>query len=165
MDKKNLHRTYMSMAYRYASKSKDPSTQVGAVLVHPEYGLIEGSYNHIPENLQIHPSRWERPNKEYYVEHAERNVIYNAAKKGIICEGLTLYCTWPCCSACARAIIQSGISKVVGHKKLFDLTPERWKTSINKAMKMLDEAGVDVEWWSGKVKHIEIRFDKKTIKP
>ena len=53
----------------------------------------------------------------------------------------------------------------MGHKKLFDLTPERWKASINTAMKMLDEAGVDVEWWTGKVKHIEIKFDKRIIKP
>ncbi len=27
------------------------------------------------------------------------------------------------------------------------------------------EADVEVEWWSGKVKHIEIKFDKKIIKP
>ena len=165
MNKDSIHRTYMSLAYRYAQKSKDPSTQVGAVLIHPEFGLVEGSYNHIPTKLQIHPKRWERENKVHYCEHAERNVLYQAASKGIKCEGLMMYCNWPCCVDCARAIIQCGITKVVGHKKLIDLTPVRWKDSIRMGAEFLREAGVEVEYWTGKVKHIEIKFDGNVIKP
>ena len=165
MNSDSLHRTYMSLAYRYAKKSKDPSTQVGAVLIHPEYGLVEGSYNHIPDKLHIHPKRWHRQNKANYCEHAERNVIYSAASKGVACAGLTMYCNWPCCVECARAIIQSGIKKVVGHKKLIDLTPERWQHSIQLGAELLREAEVEIEYWAGKVKHIEIRFDGNIVKP
>ncbi|MFX8778102.1 deaminase, partial [Acinetobacter baumannii] len=86
--------------------------------------------------------RWERPLKYQFVEHAERNSIFHAAREGSKLAGSTMYCPWYACADCARAIIQAGIKEVVGHQKCFDLTPGHWKESIANAFQMFEEAGV-----------------------
>ena len=49
---------------------------------------------------------------------------------------------WFPCTDCARAIIQAGITEVVGAH--YDPTHERWGKSFITAMEMLTEAGVRV---------------------
>jgi dCMP deaminase len=133
---------YIWLAYRYASThSDDPSTHNGAVLVPVDGSLIYGT-NHLPCGVKKTPDRLERPKKYAYMEHAERDVILQAARRGIKTEGATLYVPWYACADCARAIIEAGIKRVVGHKQMFDKTPERWKASIADGDVMLDEAGV-----------------------
>ena len=61
--------------------------------------------------------RWhKRPEKYQWVEHAERNAVYNAARKGIRLEGSIAYLNWEPtpCSDCTRALIQAGIVEIVG---------------------------------------------------
>lgn len=48
-----------------------------------------------------------------YVVHAEQNIIYYAAKEGISLDGGTLYITHSPCKQCSKAIIASGIKRVV----------------------------------------------------
>ena len=45
--------------------------------------------------------------------HAERNIIFYAAKKGISLEGATMYITHSPCIGCAQAMAASGIKRVV----------------------------------------------------
>lgn len=45
--------------------------------------------------------------------HAEANAISFSAKRGVILEGATLYCTHQPCYECAKLIIQSGIVQVL----------------------------------------------------
>lgn len=130
------------LAYRYASThSDDQSTHNGAVLVTADGETIMGA-NHFPRGVKNIPQRHERPRKYAYMEHAERDTILKAACKGIKTEGATLYVPWYACADCARAIIEAGIIRVVGHKQMFDKTPDRWKASIADGDIMLDEAGV-----------------------
>jgi len=49
--------------------------------------------------------------------HAEMNAITNAAKRGVSIDGGTMYCLMTPCRACAMAIINSGIKRVVCVKK------------------------------------------------
>ena len=56
-----------------------------------------------------------------------------------------MYVPWFACADCARAIIQSGIVRVVGHQLMLDKTPPHWKESIEAAFKMLEESGVKME--------------------
>jgi dCMP deaminase len=66
---------------------------------------------------EIDPERWhKRPEKYQWVEHAERNAIYNAAREGITLKGSTAYLNWEPvpCSDCTRALIQAGVVEVVG---------------------------------------------------
>lgn len=134
---------YLTMAFLNARDyGTDPSTQNGAVIVNQCGQLIGVGANHFPEGVQENNERWQRPLKYQFVEHAERNSIFHAAKEGHKLAGTIMYCGWFACADCARAIIQSGITEVVGHQKCFDLTPVHWKESINNAFAMFKESGV-----------------------
>ena len=115
---------FMGIAATASFRSKDPSTQNGACIVDP-IDLIPLSigYNGFPRGCHDNKFPWtKKAEKEYdtkynYVEHAERNSIYSAARKGIKIEGSVIYLYsekgyYPCFD-CARAIIQSGIKEVV----------------------------------------------------
>ena len=160
-------RVFLRHAYSYAqSYSKDPSTQLGAVLVQPHGGVIGWGVNGLPDRILDKEDRWERPQKYDYVEHAERNVIYKCAERGICSTGLIMYCPWFACTDCARAIIQSGISAVVGHKEFYEHTNERWNESTKLGMEMLKEAGVLTKLWSGKIENnISIRVNGEEFHP
>jgi len=142
---------YLYLAYRKAAESVDPSTQNGAVLVPAEKGRIITACNTFPSKVENKPDRLERPLKYNYVEHAERGVIFAAAREGICTKDAYMYVPWFACSDCARAIICAGIKKVVGHKAMMDKTPERWKESIEHALVMLKEAGVETYLYEGEV--------------
>ena len=136
-------RQYLLQAYQEATKSPDPSTQNGAVIVTTE-GVSIYDHNRFPEKVLYSEGRLERPLKYDFIEHAERNVIYRCAKLGHATHGATMYVPWFACCDCARGIIQAGISHVVGHQRMADDTPDRWKESIGNAMTMLKEAGVQI---------------------
>lgn len=131
---------YLLMAYKQATNSPDPSTQNGAVIVSGSTTVAD--CNRFPDHVKLSGERLERPLKYEFIEHAERNVIYKCASLGIPTAGMTMYVPWFACSDCARAIIQAKIAHVVGHQRMADETPERWKDSIANAMTMLEEAGV-----------------------
>ncbi|NDD52628.1 CMP deaminase [bacterium] len=131
----------LAEACRHAAlHSTDPQTQNGALLV-SRMGEIVMAANTMPP-IELKPERFERPLKYFYIEHAERNVIYEAAKAGVSTDGATLYCPWFACADCARAIIQAGIKRVVGHVVPWLETPDRWKDSVKAADEMLDEAKI-----------------------
>ena len=86
-------------------------TQIGCAMVgaeNPLDGLLDG-LSGVHDNV---PERLEAPTKYLWIEHAERNAIYNAARAGMGLEGCTLYCETPSMD-CARAIVQAGIVQVV----------------------------------------------------
>lgn len=108
---------YLEIAKTVSTKSKDPSTKVGAVIVRDHRPLGFG-YNGFPRGIADEEERWERPEKYEHVVHAELNAILNVQGS---CEGATLYTTHFPCGECAKAIIQSGILRVVygpGHMAL-----------------------------------------------
>lgn len=150
---------FLKEAYSVAIDfSTDPSTQNGAILVEGG-GYVAFGANHFPRGVQELPERWERPGKYQYVEHAERNCIYDAARYGVRTEGLIMYCPWFACTDCARAIIQAGIKEVVGHDTpLHDNPSQVWSDSIKVAYTMLDEAGVKMRHVPGII-GLKIRFN------
>ena len=134
----------MQMAYMACTESPDPSTQNSAVLAKQNGSVFMETWavNELPNGVMSTEERWERPAKYHYVEHAERNAIYNAARRGIATRGLVLISPWAACSDCARAIIQAGISQLIRHEHNF--LPEHWQESITRADEMLLESGVGI---------------------
>ncbi|MEK6741942.1 MAG: dCMP deaminase family protein [Nanoarchaeota archaeon] len=137
---------FIKIAETVRLKSKDPSSQIGAVIIGPENQIISTGYNGFPRKVGEQEERWQRPLKYEYVCHAEVNSIYNAARHGIALRGTTLYLvgfgppTLPCMD-CSKAIIQSGIVKVVG--AAYKPIPENWLENLKKARTMLEEGGVE----------------------
>ena len=133
---------FMGIAEISSLRSKDPNTQVGCCIVRNNKILSIG-YNGFPNNCSDNEFPWNSESddpleiKDLYVTHAELNAILNYKDKGSL-EGSTLYVTLFPCNECAKAIIQSGIKKIVYAKD---------KESIKyiAAKRMLDSAGVKYE--------------------
>lgn len=161
---------WLRIAYNQARNSPDLSTQNGAIIIDESAGakyspVIGWGCNTLPNGIEITPERLERPAKYLWTEHAERNAIYCAAKLGAACKGATMVCPWFACADCGRAIIQAGITRVVGHKKMFDETPERWRESIENAWTMFREAGVETILVEGSLGVDPIRFNESLWLP
>jgi deoxycytidylate deaminase len=142
---------YLREAYRFAAQSKDPSNQNGAVLV-SDNKIIAFGNNNFPVGVEFTKKRSEtRPDKYRYFEHAERAAVYQAAREGRPVGGTTMVVPWAACCDCARAIIISGVSIVVMHRERMSMTPERWQGSVNEALEMMKEAGVQLVYHDGPV--------------
>ena len=153
---------YLRAAYKYAaSYSDDPNTQNGAVLVLAD-GSVHLGTNRIPPSVRRSPERLESPEKYSWIEHAERDAIMSACRAGESTLGSTLYCPWFACPDCARSIIQSGVSEVVGHAATMSRTPDRWASLLATAATMLHEAGVKARIVGGDV-GVSLRFDGQVI--
>jgi deoxycytidylate deaminase len=159
-----IHRVYLRQAYIHAqARSEDVNTQNGALIVFPSSGIIAADANRYPSIRENEPSL-----KYDYIEHAERAVIYRCTNKGLTTLNTHLYCPFIACPDCARAIIMSGIRCVVGHKTIWDILPPRWKPKCDIGIKILEEAGVEVLLYDGKVLNngeFKIRFNGEDIEP
>lgn len=161
-----MSKEYLRQAYEFAAKnSTDRSTQNGAVLVDGNGLVVAWGANRFPRGVIETSERLERPAKYLYVVHAEASAVLDAARRGIKTEGLTMYGTWVACNTCAQSIIDSGIVRVVGHKKTMDAAPERWMEPIKVAKQMFMEAGVIYEMWDGDVGEIEVLFNGQPFRP
>ena len=105
---------YLDICKVVATRSKDPNTQVGCVIIGPNREIRSTGYNSFPRGIRDDvPERLERPTKYLWIEHAERNAICNAARAGTATEGCTIFVEIMPCMDCARAIVQAGIVEVV----------------------------------------------------
>ena len=146
----------MRAAYEVATESPDPSTQNGALIVrdamiggHVGFEFLARGSNTFTRGMESTPERLERPLKYTFVEHAERNAIFHAASLGVNCTDMTMVCPWAACTECARAIVQSGIGKLVRHKQASDRSPERWIESIALADEILLASGIKIIEFDG----------------
>lgn len=130
---------FMRMAHVIADRSKDPSTQAGA-LVADEQNIVVGlGYNGWPRGIDVNALPWEREGtfletKYAYVCHAEENAIYNANKST---HGCKVYCTLFPCNECAKTIIQNGIVEVI-----FESDKYHNVDAFVASRRLLDAAGV-----------------------
>ncbi len=148
MDQLEKDRKLLSEASKVRCISDDRSTKVGVLIYGADAISIEHA-NQFPQGVDQSEERHQRPTKYQYIEHAERNAIYLAARCGLALRGTTIYIAsftpgFPPCCDCARAIIQSGITRIVG--KTGDNDPELWRAdwrdSMVAACTMLQEANV-----------------------
>lgn len=133
---------FLNLAKEISTWSKDPSTKVGAVVVGDRDQIISQGYNGFPRGFNDSDEIYSNKQLKYkYIIHAEANAIYNALYNGAYVEGATIYVHGlPVCSECAKAIVQSGITRVV-----YDSEPkERWIQSCSDAMDIFKQAGVEV---------------------
>lgn len=133
---------FLNLAKEISTWSKDPSTKVGAVVVGDRDQIISQGYNGFPRGFNDSEEIYSNKQLKYkYIIHAEANAIYNALYNGAYVEGATIYVHGlPVCSECAKAIVQSGITRVV-----YDSEPkERWIQSCSDAMDIFKQAGVEV---------------------
>jgi dCMP deaminase len=145
---------FMTLAYCAATRSKDKSTTLGAVIVTDDNLVIATGYNSFPRDINDNDlKRQERPAKYLYFEHAERNAIYSAVRHGISTRGCRMYTQGQPCADCARAVIQAGIKEVISHDEWECKTRmnETWNDNRKAGQEMMDEAGIKTRRWFGKL--------------
>ncbi len=135
----NWDQYFMGLAHLSAFRSKDPNTQVGAVIVNPRKRVVGVGYNGLPYGCEDSQFPWHREgefgeSKYAYVVHAELNAILNSTVDLHQC---SIYVSLFPCNECAKAIIQAGISEIVYESDKYALEPA---TIASK--KMLAAAGV-----------------------
>jgi|TARA_B100001146_G_scaffold6515_1_gene5663 dCMP deaminase len=134
---------FLALASHIAGWSKDPSTQVGCVVVGPDREIRSTGFNGFPRGIEDSIARLENRELKYpLICHAEENAIMHAARIGISLKGCTAYVTWPPCSRCARSLIQAGVDEVVYPAE--SEIPERWGDDFEIATSMMNEAGLAV---------------------
>ena len=131
---------FIELAKLVGSWSKDPSTQVGAVIVDQKNRIVSVGYNGFPQKISDNDRLNDRDKKYNVIVHAEANAILFANRD---LSGCTIY-TYPFqpCSSCSGLIIQSGIKRVVTVR---DDNP-RWKKDFYISEQMLTEAGVHIDY-------------------
>jgi len=91
--------SWLKDCYTYSKKSNHPSTHNAALLFADDEMVLWG-VNILPPGVEEVKERFEGPNKHIYLNHAERDVLYKAARKGIATEGLTMVMPWLPCIPC-----------------------------------------------------------------
>ena len=135
---------FMGLAAHIAAWSKDPSTQVGAVLVDPRNKrVVATGFNGFPAGVEDRADRLENRQVKYeMVVHAEQNALMFA---GTQAQGCTIYVTpLPPCARCAALLIQAGVQRVVCPRP--DFSKEPWASQGRISEEMFGEAGVAVDY-------------------
>ena len=132
---------FMGLAHLSALRSKDPNTQVGAAIVDENHRVVSVGYNGFPKGCSDDEFPWSRSggvlNSKYaFVVHAELNAILNSPRS---VSGCTIYVSLFPCNECAKAIIQSGIKRIVYESDKYADT----ETTI-ASKKMLQAAGIEL---------------------
>ena len=100
---------FMNIAETVATRSKDPNTQVGTVIVDINNHIIGTGYNGFAPGYEDTPDAWKSPGKYDIVIHAEVNALLHSSKST---KGAILYTTLAPCKECSKMIAAAGISKV-----------------------------------------------------
>ncbi|MCB9499095.1 MAG: dCMP deaminase family protein [Erysipelotrichaceae bacterium] len=146
---------FMALAMLSSYRSKDPNTKVGACIADDDHKVVSIGYNGMPRSIDDNDLSRDKGkdlnNKYLYVCHAEFNAILNT-RNGSALKGCTLYVTLFPCNECAKAIIQTGIKKVVymDDKYANDITTRASK-------KMLTLAGVELEQYKEEIKEVLLK--------
>ena len=146
---------FMGLAHLSALRSKDPNTQVGAAIVDENHRVVSVGYNGFPTGVSDDEFPWSREggvltSKYAFVVHAELNAILNSQRS---VRGCTIYVSLFPCNECAKAIIQSGIKKIVYESDKYNCVD----TNI-ASKRMLKAAGVELVRISNT---ISIQVEKK----
>lgn len=144
---------FMGIAILSAQRSKDNSTQVGACIVNNEHKIVSVGYNGMPTGCSDDDMPWEREGdssldtKYPFVCHAELNAILNSNIGNL--SGCTVYVTLFPCNECAKAIIQSGIKRVVYYSNKYADTE-----SVKASYILFKKCGVAVDEYQSSGKDI-----------
>ena len=121
---------FMAVAFLSSQRSKDPSKQVGAVIVDQQNVICGIGYNGFPRGCPDSKLPWSKlsrsgsklDTKYPYVCHAEMNAILNKNNSNVA--GSKVYVTMFPCNECAKLMIQAGIAEIVFHEDKVQSEPK-----------------------------------------
>lgn len=138
---------FFKVANLIAMKSKDPSSQVGSVIIKDKHILTTG-FNGFCMGVNDNKERYNNRELKYrLVAHSEFNACIIASKFGISLQNSTMYTQSIPCDSCAKAIIQSGVRTVKTLKNCEEIWGKfpNWSDSCEITKIMFEEAGISLE--------------------
>ncbi|PIE24287.1 MAG: cell division protein DedD [Planctomycetota bacterium] len=140
---------FLALAVHISSWSKDPSSQVGAVLCDGNR-IISLGYNGFAAQVEDAEERLaDRETKLQLTIHAEENAMI-FAKRDL--RGCTVFVTHPPCPRCASKLIQEEIGRVVYIEPSQDFL-SRWAKDLELSQQMYKEANIEVTVYPEDVIH------------
>ena len=121
----------------------DPDKAVGCSVYFESKDQFIFGFNRMPRGIIKNTDRLIRPVKYEWIEHAERDLITTAARKGVSLRNQAMYMTWFPCTDCARSIINSGIVKLYYPEGCVD-PKSKWADNHKISKEMLLEAQVEL---------------------
>ena len=123
---------------RVAGWSKDPSTQVGAIIADGAHRIVSVGFNGFPAGMADTPARYaDRADKYARIIHAEMNALL-CAPVGL--HGSTIYTSLPPCDRCTVMLLQTGVHRFVSAAVPIDVL-DRWQETITRSRQFVDECG------------------------
>ncbi|MBS3115277.1 dCMP deaminase family protein [Candidatus Woesearchaeota archaeon] len=149
----------MAAAFLIAKRSKDPSSQVGSVIVDENDIIVAMGYNGFPRGCDDDIFPWDKEgeflNTKYaYVVHAEKNAIHNRNTASL--KGCRMYNNLSSCNECTKDIIQVGIKEVIYFDDKYNN-----RDSHKAARRMFEAANVIQRQYKGNLAGIELLFKKQ----
>lgn len=133
---------FLGMAKQASTKSKDPSTKTGSVIVRPNRTFVSLGFNGFPQPMQDKPEWYSNRDEKYSrIVHAEMNALVFAGQD---LSGCTLY-NYPLlpCDRCFVHMAQAGIVRIVATPA----TPEqlsRWGEAFERVRGYARDCGVEL---------------------
>jgi dCMP deaminase len=139
-------RRYLAMTALVSSFSKDPSTQVGCIIVRPDWTLCSIGFNGFPMTMADHHDRLnDREDKLNRTLHAEINACIHSREK---LDGYSLFAfPFMPCERCMVHLIQEGIARIVSIVPSEDKLA-RWGESFDRSRAYAEECGVEIKEYS-----------------
>ena len=103
---------FMLQAFLVSTRSLDPQTQHGCIIVQPDKTIVASGYNSFIGGIDDSVLPNLRPEKYPFMIHSEQNAIFSAAKNGHSTKDCIVYVTGPPCNSCFQFMHQAGISKI-----------------------------------------------------
>lgn len=135
---------YLKLASQMADTlSHDKHKKVGCIALDPQTLAIRAcGFNVFPTGIKTSEDRLHRHVKKDFILHAELDCICYACRQGLSLDKCVVVVSLYPCSACARALIQAGISCVISPPPDFD--HPRWGREFTVAQSLFQEAMVKV---------------------
>ena len=130
----------MRLAFAVSQNSPNRVRKVGAAIITCDDGTPIAACNTFPKGVADLDWRHDGDGRFVWMEHAERNAIFVAARQGQALLGGRIASTFFPCIDCARAIVASGISTLVTYSPPLD--DPVWGASFPRSRVILEEGGV-----------------------
>lgn len=131
------HQYFLDIARIVATRSEDPNTQVGCVIVDSDKRIVSTGFNGPPSKVIMTIDDWDKSNKHSFVIHAEDNAVLYSRRNLRDC---ILYSTLEPCIECTKMICAAGIKTMY----YLDSRPDP------NVKKLLDKCGARSIQWSNR---------------
>lgn len=133
---------FLGLAQYYSTRSRDPSTKVGAVIVRPDNSVCSVGFNGFPKSMPDTEELYANRDEKYSrIVHAEINALAYSREP---VSGYTLYTTpFMPCDRCFVQLVQNGIVRFVAPTATLSQNI-RWGEAFGKVRRYADECKVEL---------------------